>query len=646
MSVIGSPKQGPRPIISGDEPGMDPTLAPEPNPFRQTDAPRKGRLLNPDLVPTRLFDPAERKPITIVEPTEFRSFQVTRVLLTVLRWAVAVLFLRVRGRLSRRENARRFRLLLEALGGLWIKAGQLLSLRTDVFSAEFCEELSKLQFQALGFPSEVAKRIIEEDLGAPIDQVFDQFDEKPFAAASIGQLHRAHLRAENVWVAVKVQRPEMPKSFIREVAVIRLVVRVLERAGVRPHMRWEGMLWELTQILREEINYNYEAASMRRMRKHLRKHKIYVPKVFAQYCTPRVLVMEFIAGVLMSDYIQTKLNEPAKLNAWLAENEVDPRRVATKLINSLFRQLFEDNLYHGDLHPGNIILLKRNKIALIDFGSIGFTDREFLQKFRLSVRALATRDYEKAADLTLLLSPPLPRIDLDAVKEEMVQALRSWATRTFIKELPYHEKSVGNASDEMLKVLYAHRIPLDWAYLRIRRAITTLDASLIHLYPTVNYVKITSQFFRKADDRALERTVTPGAFRSFITSMVPLQDVGERVSEYAMFRASMIRRQAQLFDGATSKASNFFAVLCWNLALVLLVGGILNLSVFAYQYYPDSFRALVGPGPRGIFDVFPRLPYAWWIIFVLLDFYFTTVLLRLAGRFREKEARMRGESDR
>jgi ubiquinone biosynthesis protein len=644
MTLHEIPKQGPRPIISGEDPRLMPPPASEIRAARSTygDAKsvKKGRLLDPELVPSRLIDPADRKPIVIRDPKDISRFHMLDFVRIVLKWAASMLLMRVAGRLSRAEYARSFRQLLERLGGLWVKAGQLLSLRTDLFSEEFCEELSKLQYEAVGFPPSIAKQIIEEDLGGPLEEFFDQFDEKPFAAASIGQIHRAHLRKEDVWVAVKVQRPEMPESFIREVTVIRTVVRLLQRSGIAPYMRWEGMLWELTQILKEEINYNYEAGAMRRMRKNLRKHGIYVPKIFSRYCTPRVLVMEFVPGILMSDYIQVKLNEPGRLEAWITENDVDPEAVAKRLIRSLFRQLLEDNLYHGDLHPGNIILLRKNKIALIDFGSIGFTDREFLHKFRLSVRALATRDYEKAADLTLLLCPPLPRIDLELVKEQIIRALRAWATRTFIRELPYHEKSVGNASDEMLKVLYAHKIPLDWAYLRIRRAITTLDASLIHLYPTVNYVKLTSQYFRAAEDRNLERLSSSNSVRGMLNGLSAFQDIGERMSEYSMFRASLIRRHAQLFDGATSKASNFFAVVCWNIALILLVGGFVNLSIFANQYYPEIFRSVLGTPPEGFYDVFPRLPYTWWIVAMVLDFYFFSVFLRLTRRFREKDARM------
>ena len=104
-------------------------------------------------------------------------------------------------------QARRLRCLFEELGRFWVKVGQLMSVRNDIFSAELCDELSRLQDQAMGFPFETAHRIAEAELKQQLSQIFDAFDEKPFAAASIGQLHRAHLRYEKVWVAVKIQRP-------------------------------------------------------------------------------------------------------------------------------------------------------------------------------------------------------------------------------------------------------------------------------------------------------------------------------------------------------------------------------------------------------------------------------------------------------
>src|SRR5207302_10241281 len=118
-----------------------------------------------------------------------------------------------------------------------------------------------------------------------------------------------------------------------------------------PNLHWGELLWELNQILAEEIDYRYEAASTQRMRRTLRKHAIYVPKVFLQYCTRRVLVTEFLHAVLMADFIRMLHTDPMRGKAWCAQNNVKPRVLATRLFNSLWRQLLEDNLFHGDLHP-------------------------------------------------------------------------------------------------------------------------------------------------------------------------------------------------------------------------------------------------------------------------------------------------------
>ena len=243
---------------------------------------------------------------------------------------------------------------------------------------------------------------------------------------------------------------------------------------------------------------------MRRMRKTLKKHDIYVPRVFTKYSTERVLVSEFIHAVLMADFIEVGLKDPAHLQQWLCENNVNPQRLAKRMIHSLFRQLFEDNLYHGDMHPGNIVLLKDNRIALIDFGTTNFTESEYLRKFKLFARALATRDYAKAADLCFMLCSVLPNFDIEEVKEKLIRVIRAWATRTLVKQLPYHAKSIDNATIEIMRVLIGYKCAMDWAWLRIHRATSTLDASLIHLYLDVNYTIVPAVLHqtRSARDRA------------------------------------------------------------------------------------------------------------------------------------------------
>jgi ubiquinone biosynthesis protein len=226
---------------------------------------------------------------------------------------------------------------LLAMGGLWIKVGQLLSMRADLLPAEVCDELARLQDFNEGFPFERVQRVVEEDLGHPLGQSFSEFDPSPFAAASIAQVHRARLKSEAVWTAVKVQMPDAAANFKSDLLVVRFMVWLLARLAIKPHVRWSEMLWEVECAIREELDYRYEATNMRRMRKRLRKHGVYVPKVFTQYSTKRVLVMEYVEGVLMSDYIKARHTNPERLEAWEQANDVCPRKVAKRLLFSFMR---------------------------------------------------------------------------------------------------------------------------------------------------------------------------------------------------------------------------------------------------------------------------------------------------------------------
>jgi ubiquinone biosynthesis protein len=597
-------------------------------------------MLKQSQIPTRLIDPAARPPVIVLPPQLPSRYRGLRVLSAFGRLLLAIRWARLRRRYSAEDFAVRLRALLEQLGGAWIKVGQLLSLRVDLFPIEFCRELSKLQDQAFGFPAELARRTIEEELRGPLERVFDHFENHPFAAASIGQLHRAHLKHEQVWVAIKVQRPYIRQAVASELELVRRVVGLVEWLKIMPFMRWSEMLWELEQILQEEVDYRFEAASMRRMRKVLRRHKVYVPKVYSEYSSQRVLVMEFVTGVLMADYIKIFHSERDRLDPWCRANNVDPQKVAHRLAHSLLRQLFEDNLYHGDLHPGNIVLLRDNRVALIDFGSVGFTEKEYLEKFRLYIKAIASQDYAKAADLTLLLCAELsPSIDFEAVKEQLVRAMRGWAARTYVKDIPYHLKSVDHASVESARILTRFKVTPDWAFLRIRRAMSTLDASLMHLYPEANYPELTREYFKKAERRALRPLGRRRTLVQFLGNLAHANEIPQAYYEYQLFTNTIRRRQAQVFQGATSKLSHFFSVLCGRLAIGLLLAAFFNLLVFLHQHHPTW----VAPIMRGLLlqtaNSFPRLEaQVWWLI-LGLDFYFCYMFARLKQRFAEREAR-------
>jgi ubiquinone biosynthesis protein len=513
-----------------------------------------------------------------------------------------------------------------------------MSVRNDIFSAELCEELSTLQDRAVGFPFETARRIAEADLEGQLSQIFDAFDEKPFAAASIGQIHRAHLRYEKVWVAVKIQRPFVAQTINKNLLFIKRVTSTLHALSIMPNVRWRDAYWEVEHILHEEIDYRFEASNIQRIRRTLHRHGIFVPRVFERHSSQRILVMEFITGVLMADYLRILSSDPDRVVGWLEKNNINRRQVARRLHLSMMRQALEDNLYHGDLHPGNIVLLRDSRIALIDCGTIGFLELEFLQKFRLFLKSVVELDYDKAADLTFLLSASLPEKDLEPMKEDLVRTLRAWGARTFVKKLPYKVKSVANVWQECNKIFMKYKCTFEWQILRILRAIITLDASLSYLYPEVNQTNLGRLYFRQADQRALKSFGTPKSMRQTLMSAAIGTKLPEMAAELAFYQTSLARRQAKVFEGAITKAANMFAVLFQNLTLLCVFLGLIIVLVLLDSHAPT----LVAPIMKGVVARLVHSAPAYetdtWIVILGVFAYLAWTFAKLRQHFIRKDA--------
>ena len=313
-------------------------------------------MINKRYIPTPIVEKKNRKKVKMVEKLDTRRLSTSYVFLRFLVYFLGVQIRRFTGKSDIQKTATQLREIFEEFGGFWVKVGQVLALRTDLFPNEICEQLRSLQYEAVGFPFELARSTIESELGAPIDQIFESFDEQPLAAASIAQVHRAVLlkkkdkKKKKIPVVVKVQRPGLADAFQRDLDTIKIFVKLLVYLNFASYFRWDEFVVELDKTFKEELDFRYEAANGRRMKKNLKFHKIYVPTVYQKYCKRRVLVMEFIDGVLMADYIKELLSDRARVKRWDDENDVDRKEVGEKLYVSLLRQIFEDNLYHGDLH--------------------------------------------------------------------------------------------------------------------------------------------------------------------------------------------------------------------------------------------------------------------------------------------------------
>lgn len=485
---------------------------------------RPDREPPPDLeadIPTRLgpAGPPRSFPIRPIPPAE--RFAGLRAILRLLAYVLTLFRLRLSGQLDEERKAKLTRALFERMSGMWIKAGQLMSLRTDLLSEPMCRELSALQFESTGFPPEIARKVIEEDLRMPIERAFAWFDPQPFAAASICQVHRATLLKNNRAVVVKVMRPDVRRSFERDLRLFRNLVFVLTMLGIGTRFRMQDGLKELEDLLREETDYRFEAVNLKRMRKRLRGHGVHIPRLVADLSGSRVLVMEEVPGVLMSRYIAMRREDPRALRKWEIENGVEPREVAVRLAITTLRQILEDNEFHGDLHPGNIMLLSDNRIALLDLGSVGRLEPRTFQLYRLCLAALGMRDFERAADYMLLIQPTLGGIDPAPVRKDLMEALQAWALRSEFPKTSYDERSLSGMSTSVAQVLMRHGVPVGWSLLRVGRCLSTLDASLQVLAPDITFMKLTKAYFKDRVKRgrglAAKRDALRGALAEAMT---------------------------------------------------------------------------------------------------------------------------------
>ncbi len=549
----------------------------------------------------------------------------------------------VRGRLSPRERGRRLRGFFEARGGLWVKLAQLLALRRDLFDEAFCAELSLLIDRGAELPFADVRLVVEAELGETIEEVFESFDEKCVAAASTGQTHRARLHG-GPDVAVKVQRPRLEETVRRDLRDMDRFLFTFGRLVLGVSLSWDDLRWEVEQALAENLDYRLETTYMMRSRKRLRRHGVLVPKVFTQYAYRRVQVKEWVSGMTMNAFMRAREESPEKLQRWLTENAIDPEVVGKRIFISMMRQIFEENYYHGYWHPGNLLLLRDGWVAIVDFWAMGSLESSFRRKYALFNQAIYDREYTKAADLLLLLCPALPpTAEPEAIRDRIVNALRTFEVRTFTRGLPFEEKSFSSGMGEVLHALTLSKVPASWPVMRLDRAFAMIDRSLAWLMPEANVLKIGRQYWYKARKRAMARATSSSARTRSLSSFVTVLAEGpEFLSEQLLFQGESARRGAKAFKRTTTKISDLLQVLTGLAAQATLAGGLLLLVVFLAQHHPQAIASV--RGSLTYVDAFPHIDYAVWVIGLALILRAFVKLRSLNKRFARVESNSDGPS--
>jgi ubiquinone biosynthesis protein len=304
------------------------------------------------------------------------------------------------GPAERLSTPAKARLLLEELGPTYVKVGQLVSSQSQVLPEEWEEELARLQQDVRPFPYEQVREVIESELGKPPEELFDTFDPVPLGAASLAQVHRASL--DGAQLVVKVQRPGVRRQVIADLRIMRNLTRFFEGRATWAHeVGLAGIVDEFGRNVVAELDYYGEAYNARRLARNLAGIPgVRIPSVLGSLSSSRVMTMEYVRGVKITDV------------AAIREHGFEPSALSATLLRAAVKQLLVDGLFHGDPHPGNVLVdLETGQIAFIDCGMVGELTLE--QRFNLVNLMLVGRqhDVKGLAQAMRSLSTPFRRVD-------------------------------------------------------------------------------------------------------------------------------------------------------------------------------------------------------------------------------------------
>jgi ubiquinone biosynthesis protein len=381
---------------------------------------------------------------------------------------------------KRGPRAVRIRHALEELGPIYVKFGQILSTRQDLLPDDIAMELTRLQDDVPPFPGSQARASIEAALGAPIETLFNEFDETPLASASIAQVHTARLK-DGTDVVIKVLRPNVREHIERDINLLYTVAQLAERywkLGRRLHPC--EVVAEFEKILYDELDLLREAASASQLRRNFAgTGLLYVPEVYWDYCRPDVMVMERIYGIQISD-IQG-----------LRDNNIDLKILAERGVEIFFTQVFRHNFFHADMHPGNLFVGTDGRYMAVDFGIMGTlnpVDQRYLAE---NFMAFFNRDYRRVAELHVESQwvPDGTRVD------EFESAIRTVCEPIF--EKPLKEISFGNVLLRLFQTARRFDMEVQPQLVLLQKTLLNIEGLGRQLYPELDLWKTAKPFLER-----------------------------------------------------------------------------------------------------------------------------------------------------
>lgn len=494
-------------------------------------------------------------------------------------------------KLSRGE---RVRLALEDLGPIFVKFGQTLSTRRDFIPIDIADELARLQDRVPPFPGEEAKSIVEACIRKPISEVFSEFDIKPLASASIAQVHSAKLLTTGQEVVVKVLRPGIYKKINRDIDLLYALADLALRYW-RPakQLRPREIVVEFEACLKDELDLLREGANASQLRRNFSNSDLlYIPEVYWPYNSHKVLVMERIYGISISDI-------PA-----LKKQGINLKKLAERGVEIFFTQVFRDCFFHADMHPGNIFVSTKNKESPqylgVDFGIMGSLSPEDQHYLAENLMAFFNRDYRRVAQL---------HIESGWVEEntrinEFEAAIRTVCEPIF--ERPLKEISFGQLLLRLFQTARRFNMEVQPQLVLLQKTLFNIEGLGRQLYPDLDLWNTAKPFL----EHWLRKQIGPRAFVRKIREYAPYW--AERIPEipdliyHLMFDIRHLKKQSECISCSTEKEKEkvnkkSFWFIGLGIASACLTWVLLGLSVKSVIHLASPYLWILGLGGLGLF---------------------------------------------
>ena len=390
--------------------------------------------------------------------------------------------------LSSYPSPRRLRLILQELGPSFIKLGQLMSTRADLLPPEYIAELIKLQDSVAPLPFEAVKDVLEQELKRPIAEIFKDIDPKPVGAASVAQVHEATLFSGDR-VAVKVIRPGIEKKIREDIRLMYYVAEKVEKnLDLGRIIGATGIVKEFEHTIFRELDMFVEAGSMEKFARNFEDvDEIYIPRVFWDYVTKSVLVMEHIDGIKM-DHVEE-----------IKAHGIDPNEIALIGLRSFSRQLMEFGFFHADPHPGNTIVMYDGRVSLVDFGITGYLDEELMLQIANIFLGYAEHDYNMVID-ALLDAGLLHRetMDMNSFKVDLKDVSEPFYGRSLTTI------SVKDVYDQVIRLVLKYHIRMPRNLLLLLKTFVQTEALGKILSSNAGILEVTKPYAQQLVERSYE----------------------------------------------------------------------------------------------------------------------------------------------